>query len=390
MHSLPFRPSIRPPRFALGHLPALDALRGLAIILVFLTHAVALPLNPAVMPDAAVRALARVGWSGVDLFFVLSGFLITGILFDTKAQPHYFRNFLGRRILRVFPLYYGFLALFFIVVPRLVPWEGAAFATLRANQAWYWAYGVNLLEAIKGGGATPLNTSHLWSLSIEEQFYLVWPLVVWASSPRTLVRIALVVVAGGLAFRTWWVLRGGDPVGAYLLTPGRLDGLMAGAFLAVAARRPEGLGAWRRLAWQTLIGCVAFLGCVAWWRGGFEYRDPVLAVIAYPGLAAAYGALLVIGVTTPPHSGVLSRIFAHPGLHSLGRYSYAIYVFHYPLLGLLEEKLPFVSTALATSRGSHLLAVVVLALVAAPMSFALAWLSYRVYERPFLALKRYF
>ena len=117
-----------------GHVPALDGLRGIAIAIVFLGHAVALQLTPAGV-EGGLREVLRFGWSGVDLFFVLSGFLITGILLDSKGQPRCWPNFFMRRALRIFPLYYGALFLIFIVLPRLVRWHDPDYALLQANQA---------------------------------------------------------------------------------------------------------------------------------------------------------------------------------------------------------------------------------------------------------------
>src|SRR2546425_7338800 len=130
------------------HMPVLDGLRGVAILLVFLNHAIAWPLQPATTRiDAVVGVMAYAGWTGVDLFFVLSGFLITGILLDTRGQPARWLNFIARRALRIFPLYYGALTVLFVLLPWIVPWSNPEFVTLQANQRWYWTYTVNLLAA---------------------------------------------------------------------------------------------------------------------------------------------------------------------------------------------------------------------------------------------------
>src|SRR2546426_3790254 len=186
------------------HMPALDGLRGFAMLLVFLNHAIALPLEPATTRiDAAVHVIAYgAGWTAIDLFFVLSGFLITGILLDTQGQPRWWPNFVVRRVLRIFPLYFGALTVLFVLLPRLVHWSEPQFDTLQANQTWYWTYTVNLLTALTHGRGTPLGTAHFWSLSIEEQFYLIWPLIVWACKPRALLRLVALALVAGLAFRS--------------------------------------------------------------------------------------------------------------------------------------------------------------------------------------------
>ncbi|HYK81566.1 MAG TPA: acyltransferase, partial [Gemmatimonadales bacterium] len=254
------------------------------MLLVLLNHAIAVPLWTATVPfDQTVRAVAFAGWIGVDIFFVLSGFLITGILLDSRGQPRWWPNFFVRRALRVFPLYYGALLFLFVLLPRVVHWAEPDFATLQANQPWYWGYMVNVLHALTSGEGTPLNTGHLWSLSIEEQFYLIWPLIVWACSPRGLLRMAAFAVVAGLAFRLAVVLH--DPANAraaYFLTPGRLDTLMAGAALAVAVRMPGGLA--RVAAWapRALAAGGGALGCLGVWRGGLDLKDPVVEVAAFP------------------------------------------------------------------------------------------------------------
>ena len=367
------------------NIPELDGLRGVAILLVFMTHLVALSIaRGAGGVDGVVRWVARFGWTGVDLFFVLSGFLITGILLDSKGQPHCWRNYAARRLLRIFPLYYGALILVLVVVPRVVHWNEPMYATLRANQWWYWTYLVNVLQVVKGGLATPLNTSHFWSLCIEEQFYLVWPLVVLSASRPTLLKVAAAACVFGLFFRFGLVRSTLAPWDAYVLTPGRLDGLMAGGALAVAARE-GGLERLRVAAKPMLTASAALMVGLALWRG-MEYEDPVIAVAGFPLLALVFGSLLVLAVTS---EGALGRVLRTRQLRSWGKYSYGLYVIHYPLLGAVNYKFGGRLDGL-TWGASHLPGVVVRILVVIPLSYGLAWCSYHLYEKRFLGLKRYF
>jgi len=371
------------------HLPVLDGLRGVAILIVFLNHAIAQPLEPATRIDAAVRAMAySAGWTGIDLFFVLSGFLITGILLDTKDQPRRWSNFVVRRALRIFPLYYGALTILFVVLPRLVHWSEPAFTTLQVNQRWYWTYTVNVLTALTRDYGTPLYTTHFWSLSIEEQFYLAWPLVVWACTPRGLLRVAALTVIGGVAFRLGLVLQG-NVSAAYFLTPGRLDSLMCGAALAVVARMPGGLGRLRALAAPVLGASVIAVGLLAMLRGGLYLNDPVVALAAYPMVALLYGALLVMALTGRS-SSCLVRMLRRAWLGKWGKYSYGIYVVHFPLIGVIRWKTTFYLQGAALLGGSRLPSVLLLAAVTMSLSYTFAWLSYHIYEKRFLALKRYF
>src|SRR5580698_6867484 len=148
----------------------LDSVRGLAVLLV-LVH------NTDIYPSLHLGLITNAGWSGVDLFFVLSGFLITGILIDTKEAQNYFSSFYARRMLRIFPLYYAVLTLLVIVA-------------LHPTQIYYYLYLSNWLILLKDGWQ-PNVAGHFWSLAVEEQFYLIWPLCVWLLPKRYRLRFTL-------------------------------------------------------------------------------------------------------------------------------------------------------------------------------------------------------
>jgi peptidoglycan/LPS O-acetylase OafA/YrhL len=152
------------------HFPTLDGVRGLAITLVMILHFTTDGgMEPTIQFDKLFFSLVKYGWIGVDLFFVLSGFLITGILYDAKGSRHYFRNFYMRRCLRIFPLYYGFLAIWFLLLPQVYTWPEEIRTPY--SQLWCWAYLTNVLQATAQDlGASPPYTGHFWSLAVEEQF----------------------------------------------------------------------------------------------------------------------------------------------------------------------------------------------------------------------------
>src|SRR6201997_3361743 len=224
-----------------GHLPVLDGVRGLAVLMVLLFHFVG-DRPPSSWGDGAIVHVTGFGAYGVELFFILSGFLITGILYDTHNGPHYFRNFYMRRFLRIFPLYYGVLALVFFVAPLIQLLRGPTLDYLVDRQAWAWLYAVNIYIA-KAGDWSFSYLDHFWSLAIEEHFYLFWPLLVFllARRPRALIGVSLMTSLGAMLARLIGSLMGLSWWTTYVLTPFRLDGLALGAFLAVAARQPGGV-----------------------------------------------------------------------------------------------------------------------------------------------------
>src|SRR5215470_6104122 len=220
-----------------GHLPGLDGVRGLAILLVLAVHFVG-NATPVTWGERLAVKLGNYGVLGVDLFFVLSGFLITGLLLDSKGDPHYFRNFYARRTLRIFPLYYFVLALLFIVIPAAVTIP-PALEEARRHQAWLWTYTTNFFIAAKASWALSY-VSHFWSLAIEEHFYLLWPLVVFSFRRQTLERICIAVIVAALALRIGLLLGGVSELSVSVLTPCRIDTLCVGALLAAVARREGG------------------------------------------------------------------------------------------------------------------------------------------------------
>jgi len=386
----PASPSREAPVARFRHVPALDGVRGLAIVLVMFRHLSLLrmgtrPDDPLV--DRLVHGAASVGWVGVDLFFVLSGFLITGILLDAKGTSGAFPRFWKRRALRIFPLYYAACAFFFFVLPHIGYFAGdPATATLVHNQAWYWLYGVNILEALKGGAATPLNTAHFWSLSVEEQFYIVWPFVVLTLSRRSLWRVVVAMSAVALLCRVALVMYvQGGWAGAYVLSVARMDILAAGAIVALAIRTPGAMERARRHAdWIAAVSIIALV--VVSWAGaaGFDNRNPYIATIGYSVLAVLGSFILVLVLSSADGCG-WKRPFENDTLRMFGKYSYCLYVVHYPFMMVLDLLVP--KFHIAPLYGSRLPEWGVYGVLLFVVSLAVAWVSWRVLEAPMLSLK---
>ncbi len=366
--------------------PTLDGLRGIAILLVLLHHfALYGDLRPDGAVDKMVFLAAGAAWTGVDLFFVLSGFLITGILYDAKGSAFYFRHFYIRRCLRIFPLYYAVLALFCLALP-LMTQSGQSHHALPSDQAWYWTYLVNVKIAVDGWPQVPL-LAHFWSLSVEEQFYLVWPVLVFLLTCRTLIAVCGACVVLGLSVRLGlgWA---GQPLAAYVLTPARIDSLAMGALLALLARQPDGLWSWRRSAWLIAVGTGAALALTMGWRGGLSTGDPVVYTMGFTLLACFFGALLTLAVTAAAGS-TLARVFSSRTLRFAGRYSYGLYVFHHPIL-ILTSRNFFTVSDLPRVWGSQLPALGVYVALAGGLSLAAALASWHFYESRILRLKERF
>jgi peptidoglycan/LPS O-acetylase OafA/YrhL len=365
--------------------PALDGLRGLAIILVLFVHFV----GNAQAGNAVERALTKAsnyGLFGVDLFFVLSGYLITGILYDTRFSSHYFRNFYMRRILRIFPLYYAVLFAMFFVLKLAPSGYPAALEESSRHQAWLWSYALNLFVALQGSWEHLPYISHFWSLAVEEQFYLVWPLVVGIASHNALLRICAGCVLFSPILRVILSLSGMNEISIQVLTPCRFDALCTGGFLAVAGRSPlrEALRREAPRAALVLAGSILLVSAL----GATTHVLPAVSQ-SIRGLLVAlfFGALLIVCVDADP-GGRIGRFFNHPAMRFFGRYSYGIYVFQGMIAFFLYDKRT--ENGLAAWIGSHLAAVLLQAVLGVGFAVLLAVISHESFEKRFLLLKRWF
>ena len=363
----------------------LDGIRGLAILAVLWHHVIMhCGIDPVVRLDHHLSRTGLSAWVGVDLFFVLSGFLITGILYDSRSSGRYYVNFFGRRALRILPLYYGVLVLAFLVLPVFLEPQSAE--SLTRNQAWYWLYLINVKVVLDGWDAAAY-LGHFWSLAIEEQFYLMWPLAVRALSRRKLLLVCAVCFIGALGFRfllPMWL----PELAVYVLMPTRMDALAAGAALALIARGDGGLrvlGRWPAVAVALFLAAAA---CVYVWTKEIEALDPLIRTYGYSVLAAGFAALIAVAVTSRQGSLVRRGLSSAP-LLTLGKYSYALYVFHLPVMFQLQ-KMGLQVDLLPTVFRSQLPGVVAFAAISGALSFAFALLSWRFLEAPMLRLKRYF
>ena len=364
--------------------PVLDGVRGLAVLLVLFHHLVYLSgIDRHFWPDLQLFRLVYSSWLGVDLFFVLSGFLITGILYQAKGSPLFFRSFYGRRVLRIFPLYYGFLVFALVAFPLWLPTESTR--NLLDHQGWYWSYLSNVYVA-REGWQEPSHLGHLWSLAIEEQFYLLWPLAVWALDRKWLIRLAVACFVGALVLRYARPF-GLDGLDAYVLLPTRMDSLAAGAFLALVIRGERGAAVLGR--WPQVAAAISFTVVAALYAsdGRLSFEEPLVAVIGYTFIAAGFAALIAMAITASSGARLRRALSALP-LVFLGKYSYGLYVVHVPIILFLHDA-GLRATQFPRLFGSSLPGVVVFSAVGGLLSLAVAVAIYHAWEAPFLRLKRY-
>jgi peptidoglycan/LPS O-acetylase OafA/YrhL len=339
----------------LAHRPALDGLRGAAVLSVLLYH----------------TGVLRGGWIGVDTFFVLSGYLITSLLLaeHDRTGGIALKAFWGRRARRLLPALFLLLAGVGLFAALVATAE--ARSVIRQDLWGALTYGSNWLDIVRGSGywqtfTQPSPLAHVWSLAIEEQFYLVWPLVAWWALRRGGARrLATVAAAGGIVLAAWaiglaWAGASVDRI--YLGTDTRAPALLLGATvgaLRVGTARPE----LRRVAHIAGPLGVALL---VWAAFTLDGRDPEVYRGALVGVSLA-GALAVVGASQDD-GGWFGRVVGWRPLCVLGLLSYGIYLAHWPIL-------------LAVQHWSHLGPWATTAVVA-PLTIAVAAASYLVVEHP--------
>jgi peptidoglycan/LPS O-acetylase OafA/YrhL len=309
-------------------LPELDGIRGIAILAVLITHC-----TPLMRPGYASHfliALLTPGWAGVELFFVLSGFLITGILLRTKEATNYFRSFYARRILRIFPIYYLTLSAILLFSTGSL-WMRSMLPSSPLQRASYYIYLQNWPIFWTHGFFKYSILGHFWSLAVEEQFYIVWPVLIWMLPERLLRRICLIGLPFALAGRIALVHRFGWDFGVMNLTTSRIDGLLIGCYLAFQLRRGP-----IRLDWcisMFAIGATS-IGYVAIFHSGeLSATGIYMHTIGVTGFALLSGAFVGLSQRQP---GFLAGILRARWLGTFGKYSYGMYVYHIPLYLTVE------------------------------------------------------
>ncbi len=370
-----------------GHIPALDGLRGMAILFVMVFH-LASGYGTSQYPGMFGRvlfSLAKVGWCGVDLFFVLSGFLITGILYDAKGSHHYFRNFYMRRVLRIFPLYYGILVSCFILAPVFA----RHYMGESSGQVWLWFYASNIYPVLGYGklivpNAIGFEFGHFWSLAVEEHFYLIWPMIVFLFERKTLILVAAGLTVMAVCCRIALLDR---PLLTYAFTPCRIDALAIGACIALLARNSSGQRLLSRMVLPILTLSAMVLLTMYWWCR-LDPHASATASLGFTFVALFFGSLLVLILRSHSRS-ILNRVCANRLMSFFGRYSYGMYAFHF-VAGSIVGGTPLAAHRIVTWTGRWTLSVILYNLACIVFTAGIAYVSWHLYEKHFLQLKRHF
>ena len=358
------------------HIPALDGLRGIAVLIVFLFHYGG-GTHSSFRPMRWFGLINKGGWAGVTLFFVLSGFLITGILWDSFDDPHWWRKFFARRSLRIFPLY--FLTLLLVLLAAIPG------GTTKAVLAHLWVPALFLenvphLGELSESLASPLPIFHLWSIAVEEQFYLIWPFLLVIQRSRQWARVlCLGTFAAAWLFRVviFFTLPNPGIWDHFLFT--HAGALALGGWLALSYRGPE----WPRIVRiAPYVAAGGMLGFLITGRLAHSLTSGALMMVAgLPCITICFAAVLALAV----QPGLVSRVFSWGALRWLGGISYGVYVFHMLLLPVIE----WIAGKLAGGR-SEMAFLATQFVVAAALTLVAALLSYHLFEKQFLRFKRFF
>jgi peptidoglycan/LPS O-acetylase OafA/YrhL len=364
--------------------PELDGIRGVAIAGVMALHFVG-AITPTNAIERTASRLSTYGGWGVDLFFVLSGFLITGILIKTRDSPHYLRNFYVRRTLRIFPLYYAVLFVLLVGLPsKLVGWFDPEALDIRSVQRWIWPYLTNYYLSTQQTFSIPY-ISHFWSLAVEEHFYLVWPFLILLLQRRTAMRVCVALGLVSLVLRISFAAAAPDLLASYVATPCRLDALCVGSWFALRDHERERAAPGGTSLWLAALG--AAIVAVSLSHVALPRFDALALSVRASLLALFFGVSIQMA-----SSGTLPR-FVLAGLNvkwlrQLGKYSYGLYVFHGMIAYGLKHR-PAEAFLLHVVR-VHAISSLLLITFGVTASILLAVASYELFEIRFLALKSFF
>lgn len=350
------------------YIPGFDGWRGVGAILVVTAHC---------FPSMITRPF----WVAMDLFFVMSGFLITGILLNTRSNSQYYRNYLTRRVLRVFPLYYFVLVLSFLIIPWAVPHlMGPDYNYYLKHQSWFWLYAQNWLFSLTG---FPHNHTmvHFWSLAVEEQFYLFWPLLVKIFPPEKLLKVCIGIALFSIYFRMDLGFKLGfiEPY-RYMATLSRMDSISIGAIIAILIRYNKN---WleRFVPFFTFFSPLFAIIGVIYYRSANFLAVPAI----YTFVDFFAGCVLLYSLST--RKPWIIRFGEASVFRFLGKYSYGIYIYHYIIFNILYYN---VQPLFMQYFNRHWITEALIGILTFTFAVVISLISFKYLESPFLKLKKYF
>jgi peptidoglycan/LPS O-acetylase OafA/YrhL len=369
-----------------NHVKTLDGVRGLAILLVMIYH-FTVPYHH-VLPDSDSMMVfilfSKMGWIGVDMFFVLSGYLISSILIDTQSQKHYFKNFYTRRFLRIFPLYYLFLFLLIILLPSISDEFDQKTQIIQENQWWFWMYLVNW-KIMMLGDFNEFQSGYMWSLAVEEQFYIVWPIIVFFAKDK-LFKVCLTLLVFTLLSKFLFYYLGFSATSIYVNTLTHLDGLVVGSIIAAIVRRPAYLIKLKNLLTPLFIFSTIVILILIIRNGTLLFYNAEVVLFGILPSSIIFGVLIVYLIGNKKN-GFLHRFFSLRPLRSFGKLCYGLYLFHQPIGLLVNQKLFYEKGFFLDSL---LLSALISIMISVSLSYFVAMFSFILFEKPILKLKRFF
>ena len=350
----------------------LDGLRGLAILLVMSFHYINNQLvNTAGIIAHALSLVTSFGWVGVDLFFVLSGFLIGSILVRNKRSKNYFSTFYLRRLVRIVPNYFLLVVIFMIILA--IPWFADNYFLTGNNVIPAWSYFAMLhnfyMAHLQNFGNVAMSVT--WSIGIEEQFYIIFPFIVYFINDKWLpfILIAAIIMASFIraTYQSW--------VPQYVLLPCRMDAISFGALIAWINYHYD----LKVLARKYFAVLIVILATVVGFCGYLYIRYNDLGVIKNSLFALVFAILLVFALTYT--NSWYGRLLRNKMLVWIGTVSYSLYLFHYLILGIFHHV-----NGYREGIGIYNAKDIVVSVIALIVSILFSWLVFKLLETPAVRL----
>lgn len=394
LHSDATPTTVGEPDHLRSRIPVLDGLRGVAVLMALYCHAGQVDSTEmSGKIDNLVLTTARLSWAAADLFFVLSGFLITAILLENRERPNLLRDFYGRRAVRIIPLYFVFLAVFLVILPMLFAAFSTRFGQLDGYQIWYWTFLSSFSHGWmrqKGFGMDHV-VSPSWTLAIEVHFYLLWPLLVQRLRPEMLLKVCILIFLAAIGIRSGLELSGLTYIASYA-TPCRFDGIALGAALAIIARDPARFRSLVAPAKIALPACVLAIGFILVLMQKMNFRrgpyySPGYIMFGPSLMSLVFGSLIVL-ILHARRGGLFNRLFENPVFRIYGKFGYGIYLLHLPLFILVADYV--FRPARLHAGGTHLPGMLIYIAIVFALSLLLGAISWHGFEKHFLRLRASF